>query len=41
MTASRPNSNNDVCYGTLLSREQYSNDLDVCIATAGRNHSGR
>jgi len=28
MTASRPNSNNDVCYGTLLSREQYLNDLE-------------
>ncbi len=23
LAASRPNSNNDVCYGTLLSREQY------------------
>ena len=28
MTASRPNSNNDVCYGTLLSREQYLHDLE-------------
>ena len=28
MTASRPNSSNDVCYGTLLSREQYLHDLE-------------
>ena len=28
MTASRPNSNNDVCYGTLLSREQRLHDLE-------------
>jgi hypothetical protein len=28
LAASRPNSNNDVCYGTLLSREQYLHDLD-------------
>jgi hypothetical protein len=28
LNASRPNSNNDVCYGTLLSREQYLHDLE-------------
>ena len=28
LTVSRPNLLNDVCYGTLLSREQYLHDLD-------------
>jgi hypothetical protein len=27
LTVSRPNLQNDVCYGTLLSREQYLHDL--------------
>ena len=27
LNASRPNLQNDVCYGTLLSREQYLHDL--------------
>jgi hypothetical protein len=29
LTVSRPNLQNDVCYGTLLSREQYLHDLDA------------
>jgi hypothetical protein len=28
MSASQPHSNNDICYGTLLSREQYLYDVD-------------
>jgi hypothetical protein len=28
LSVSRPNLLNDVCYGTLLSREQYLHDLD-------------
>ncbi len=28
LTVSRPNLQNDVCYGTLLSREQYLHDID-------------
>jgi hypothetical protein len=28
LAASRPNSNSDICYGTLLSREQYLHDLE-------------
>jgi len=28
LTVSRPNLQNDVCYGTILSREQYLHDLD-------------
>jgi hypothetical protein len=28
LSVSRPNLQSDVCYGTLLSREQYLHDLD-------------
>jgi hypothetical protein len=28
LTVSRPNLLNDVCYGTLLSREQYLHDIE-------------
>ena len=28
LSVSRPNLQNDVCYGTLLSREQYLHDID-------------
>jgi hypothetical protein len=28
LSVSRPNSNNDVCYGTLLSREQFLHDIE-------------
>jgi len=28
LTVSRPNLQNDICYGTLLSREQYLHDIE-------------
>jgi hypothetical protein len=36
MAASRPNSNNVVCFGTLLSREQYLHDLERFKYSDGR-----
>jgi hypothetical protein len=36
LTASRPNLQNDVCYGTLLSREQYLHDVEAWKYRDGR-----
>lgn len=36
LTVSRPNPQNDVCYGTLLSREQYQHDLALWKYRDGR-----
>jgi hypothetical protein len=36
LSVSRPNLQNDVCYGTLLSREQYLHDLDAWKYKDGR-----
>ena len=36
LSVSRPNLQNDVCYGTLLSREQYLHDIDRLKYRDGR-----
>jgi hypothetical protein len=36
LSVSRPNLQNDVCYGTLLSREQYLHDLEHLKYRDGR-----
>jgi hypothetical protein len=38
LSVSRPNLQNDVCYGTLLSREQYLYDLERLKYRDGREH---
>ena len=41
LTVSRPNLQNDVCYGTLLSREQYLHDLERWKYRDGRERAAR
>jgi hypothetical protein len=36
LSVSRPNMNSDVCYGTLLSREQYLHDIERTKYRDGR-----
>ena len=36
LSVSRPNLNSDVCYGTLLSREQYLHDVERTKYRDGR-----
>ena len=41
LSVSRPNLQNDVCYGTLLSREQYLHDIERWKYRDGREAAGR
>jgi hypothetical protein len=40
LSVSRPNTSNDVCFGTLLSREQYLHDIDRTKYRDGRLEVG-
>jgi hypothetical protein len=40
LTVSRPNLQNDVCYGTLLSREQYLHDVSSLKYRDAREQPG-